>query len=65
MSDVAIFSFGSLMFIATTWATVAFGVRRMHDLQDNELESTGRKAEVRESGLTELHTDKTQTPRDE
>lgn len=60
MTDVAIFSFGSLMFIATTWATVAFGVRRMHELQDSELESTGRKAQVRDSGLTELHSDASQ-----
>lgn len=55
MSDIAIFGFGSVMFIATTWATIAFGVRRMHELQDEELESTGRSAQLEESGLTELH----------
>lgn len=56
MSDIAIFSAGSLLFIATTWATVAFGVRRMHELQDEELERSGRTARAGESGLTELHT---------
>lgn len=43
------------MFIATTWATIAFGVRRMHELQDEELERTGRTSRQGESGLTELH----------
>ena len=57
MSDIAIFGFGSVMFIATTWATIAFGVRRMHELQDEELERTGRSARIEESGLTELHVD--------
>lgn len=55
MSDIAIFGAGSIMFIATTWATIAFGVRRMHELQDEELERTGRTSRERESGLTELH----------
>lgn len=56
MSDIAIFGAGSVMFIATTWATIAFGVRRMHELQDEELDRTGR-APVAESNLTELHMD--------
>ncbi len=55
MSDIAIFGFGSVMFIATTWASIAFGVRRMHELQDEELERTGRSARLEEGGLTELH----------
>ena len=55
MSDIAIFAFGSVMFIATTWASIAFGVRRMHDLQDEELERTGRSPRLEESGLTEIH----------
>lgn len=59
MTDVAIFSFGSVLFIATTWATVAFGVRRMHELQDEELERTGRTPQTGESGLTELHVEVT------
>lgn len=55
MSDIAIFGAGSIMFIATTWATIAFGVRRMHDLQDDELKGTGRAPREEENGLTELH----------
>lgn len=55
MNDIAIFGIGSIMFIATTWSTIAFGVRRMHELQDEELERTGRAPQPEESGLTELH----------
>jgi hypothetical protein len=58
VSDIAIFSLGSVLFIATTWATVAFGVRRMHELQDEELKRSGQSVEMRDSGLTELHTEK-------
>lgn len=55
MNDIAIFGIGSIMFIATTWSTIAFGVKRMHELQDEELERTGRAPQTEESGLTELH----------
>ena len=33
MSDVVIFSVGGLMFIATTWATVAFMLRKVIGLE--------------------------------
>lgn len=55
MSEVAIFSFGSVMFIATAWATIAFGLRRIAELQAADLENSGRVAEVRDDGLTEIH----------
>ena len=55
MSEVAIFTFGSVMFIATSWATIAFGLRRIAELQAADLESSGRSAEVRSDGLTEIH----------
>ena len=55
MSDVAIFGVGSVMFTLTTWATIAFGMSRIHDVQLRDLESSNRIAEVRASGLTELH----------
>ena len=55
MSEVAIFSFGSVMFIATAWATIAFGFRRISELQAADLQEAGRVAEVRDDGLTELH----------
>lgn len=55
MSEVAIFSFGSVMFIATAWATIAFGFRRISELQAADLRESGRVAELREDGLTELH----------
>lgn len=54
MSDAAIFAIGSLVFIATSWATVAFGIKRFHDL---EVESSGVVVETRPGGLTETHGD--------
>jgi hypothetical protein len=55
MSEVAIFSFGSVMFIATAWATIAFGFRRISELQAADLREAGKVAEARDDGLTELH----------
>lgn len=55
MSEVAIFTFGSVMFIATAWATIAFGLSRIAELQAADLEGSGRVAESRSDGLTEIH----------
>lgn len=55
MSEVAIFSFGSVMFIATAWATLAFGLRRISELQAADLRDAGRVPEARDDGLTEIH----------
>ena len=55
MSEVAIFSFGSVLFIMTTWATFSFGMRRIHELQMRDLADSSRISEVRAEGLTEVH----------
>ena len=36
MSDVVVFSVGGLLFIATTWATIAFMLRRVIDLESDQ-----------------------------
>ena len=55
MSEAAIFSVGAVMFIATTWATLSFGLRRMYELQRRDLEASERIGEIRKQGLTEIH----------
>jgi hypothetical protein len=55
MSEVALFAIGSVFFMATTWATLAFGMQRIHQVQMRELEASDRISEVRTEGLTELH----------
>jgi hypothetical protein len=57
MSEIAIFSFGSVVFMITTWATFSFGLRRMGEIQAKELEQSNLTAVPRESGLTEIHVD--------
>lgn len=55
MSEVALFGIGSILFMATTWATLAFGMQRIHQIQVSELEASDSISEVRAGGLTELH----------
>ena len=56
MSEIAIFAFGGVIFIVTTWATVAFGLRRIHELQRADLEDSPRiEAIVEETGFTEIY----------
>ena len=57
MTETLIFGFGSVLFIATTWASVAFGLHRMHEIEVAEVELTDRTVVTRADGLTELHTD--------
>lgn len=54
MSEVAIFAFGAVMFIATAWATIAFGLQRIAELQAADLQESGRVAAQRNDGLTEI-----------
>lgn len=62
MSEIAIFSFGSVVFILTTWATFSFGLKRMGELQARELQNSSLKAVPSESGLTEIHVEDRDTP---
>ncbi|MEX1091702.1 MAG: hypothetical protein WEF28_00965 [Acidimicrobiia bacterium] len=56
MSEALIFGIGSVLFIAVTWAAIAFGVQRMHDLEVADLRDSEQRAVSRDDGLTELHT---------
>lgn len=55
MTETFIFGAGSVLFIATTWASVAFGLQRMHQLEAAEVELADRTVVARDDGLTELH----------
>ncbi|MEX1249273.1 MAG: hypothetical protein WEA57_01150 [Acidimicrobiia bacterium] len=58
MSEALIFGIGSVLFIAVTWAAVAFGVQRMHDLEVADLRDSDQQTVPRDDGLTELHVSK-------
>lgn len=55
MNDVAIFVIGSLLFIATTWATVAFGISRMHELELKDRSESPAISGVEKEGFTEVY----------
>lgn len=55
MSEVALFAFGSVVFMITTWATITFGLARIHQLQREDLEDSPGVREIRETGLTEVY----------
>ena len=55
MSEALIFSFGSILFIITTAATFSFGLRRMYEVQAEDMAESGRYRVTRPDGLTELH----------
>ena len=55
MSEIAIFSFGSVLFIIVTWATFVFGLRRIHELQLDDMAEVGRYSVERADGLTEIY----------
>lgn len=55
MTETLIFGVGSVLFIATTWASVAFGLQRMHELEVAEAELANQTVVARGDGLTELH----------
>jgi hypothetical protein len=55
MSEAAIFAVGSVVFVITTWATIAYGLATIHELRLKDL-GTDPSVEVRSSGqFTELH----------
>ena len=59
MSELFVFGFGAVVFSMTTWAVIAFGLYRSHELQLEDLAASGRTAETRDDGLTELHVEVT------
>lgn len=58
MSVIAVFIAGSLLFFFTTWATIAFALHRMHELQHSDLQESDRLVITDESGLTEIHVER-------
>ena len=55
MNEIAIFGFGSFLFILTAWATFAFGLHRVHELQLRDVADTNRSPVDRPGGLTEIY----------
>lgn len=55
MTDVAIFSVGAVMFIMTTWATIAFGLQRVHELKLRDMAQSDLVAQARDDGLTNIY----------
>lgn len=66
MSDAAIFAIGSLVFIATAWATFAFGLSRFSELQRRDQPAEEESDVVRlQTAWTEVRgreTDETERP---
>jgi hypothetical protein len=55
MSEAAIFAFGSVLFVITTWATIAYGLASIHELRLKDL-GTNPSIQVRPTGqFTEVH----------
>lgn len=54
MNEIAIFGVGSILFLATTWATIAFGLVRIHELQVDDLQDSNQ-VRVETDGMQELH----------
>lgn len=55
MSLVAIFIVGTILFFFTTWASVAFGLSRMHELQSRDIATSPSTTIVDQSEFTEVH----------
>ena len=55
MSELWVFVLGVTVFIATSWATLVFGLRRMYDLHKRDMEASERITEVKDLGLTEIY----------
>lgn len=55
MSEIALFTVGCILFIATTWATFAFGLSRIHELALEDIAEGDRYPADRGSGLTDIY----------
>lgn len=56
MSDVAIFAVGSVIFVITSWATIAYGLAAAHQLRLRDLEDSPDVTAVKaESQFTEIY----------
>ena len=56
MSEIAVFLFGSVIFIVTAWATFAFGLSRMQEIRLDDLKGDSSRFEIIvEQGLTQRY----------
>ncbi len=56
MSEAAIFAFGSVVFVITTWATIVYGLATVHSLRVRDVEQSPIVDEIRtESAFTERY----------
>ncbi len=54
MSEVALFAIGSVIFVITAWATIAYGLAFVHQLRMEDIE-TGDVHLKRESQFTDVY----------
>jgi hypothetical protein len=56
MSDVALFAVGSVVFVVTAWASIAYGLAYVHQLRMQDLEDSSDVTEIRaESQYTDIY----------
>jgi hypothetical protein len=55
MSDLFVFSFGSIIFIFSTWATLSFGLAKMHELAEKDMNESPRIAEIQKGQFTDVY----------
>ena len=55
MSEGVIFTIGGILFIATTWATIAFLLSRVNELHRREVLSSSAVERIETDGLVERY----------
>ncbi len=58
MSDALIFAFGSVVFIASSWATLSFGLSRMQELALSDVEQSERFSHVERGTYADVYVSK-------
>jgi hypothetical protein len=55
MSEGAIFAVGAVLFIATTWATIAFFLSKLNDVHRREMLASSEISGIESDTFTEVH----------
>ena len=55
MSDGAIFAVGAVLFIATTWATIAFFLSKLNEMHRQEVLASPEVVGIESETFTEVH----------
>jgi hypothetical protein len=55
MSDVAIFALGSVVFVITSWATLAYGLATVHQMKMQDLENSPAVSVKPQSQFTDVY----------